>query len=121
MISGSADATYRDRKFLGPRQQRRGVSDGVGLGVRGRKFGNFLDLSPLTIFGAYTWTESDEMAEDGSALINQGTTEEWRFGVGFNLPKALKWLKSPPAVSFALRAERCGVSIGGRFLRRRAA
>jgi hypothetical protein len=66
-------------------------SFGLGLGLRGKKL-DWIDLAPLTFFVAYTWTESDELDANGDPKPNDGYEGDFRFGVGFNLSKALDWL-----------------------------
>jgi hypothetical protein len=68
-------------------------SFGIGVGIKGRKFGDYLDLSALTFFYALTWNQSDVVNSSNKVTIGKKLRSSSQFGVGFNLNKAVEWLK----------------------------
>ncbi len=65
---------------------------GLGVGLRGKRF-KWVDLSPLTLFAARMWVESDELDAMGAPVVGGRSEADWRFGLGLNLTEALSWIK----------------------------
>lgn len=72
-------------------------SYGLGVGYQLAKKINIRnkdwDFSAINLFAGRFWYKQDAITAAGTALFNQSTTSNWRFGLTYDLGTALGWVK----------------------------